>query len=352
MARRHFLAAGRRGPAGRLARVRQPSLSLGDARLRCPVSPRGLAGNGRGVGEGARVRERSHGGARPRLGEGPRGRARGPERGAARARTKPLRTLARSGRGLTASRRGAYRWRGGIYAAPAPSAPRQRRGARVPRILRGQRPRRSPRARRGRHRGPLRGDRAPRHRAARQLRARGEVVHVRERRSGRRDHGRAPALHAGDRPLSAPDQGAGDRAEPAGRARGPRGEGADDQLEPAARRLDREALPGPRPHAPRPDPGGHHRPDPRRREVRLAQGLQVLDLRDLVDPPGRAARRRQQVARDPRARAHRRARAAHLACRARPRAAARPHAHRRGGRRRGADHRRRRWSRCARPRGR
>ena len=36
---------------------------------------------------------------------------------------------------------------------------------------------------------------------------------------------------------------------------------------------------------------GDHRPDPRRREVRLAQGLQVLDLRDLVDPPGGAARR-------------------------------------------------------------
>ena len=35
----------------------------------------------------------------------------------------------------------------------------------------------------------------------------------------------------------------------------------------------------------RSDPGGQPGPDPRRREVRLAQGLQVLDLRHLVDPP-------------------------------------------------------------------
>src|SRR5690348_7186161 len=33
-----------------------------------------------------------------------------------------------------------------------------------------------------------------------------------------------------------------------------------------------------------PHPGGRHRPQPRSGEVRLAQGLQVLDLRDLVDP--------------------------------------------------------------------
>ena len=38
--------------------------------------------------------------------------------------------------------------------------------------------------------------------------------------------------------------------------------------------------------AARPDPGGQPRPDARRREVRLAQGLQVLHLRHLVDPPG------------------------------------------------------------------
>ena len=45
----------------------------------------------------------------------------------------------------------------------------------------------------------------------------------------------------------------------------------------------------------RPDPGGHPRPDPGGREVRLAPRLQVLDLRDLVDPPGRRARPRRQA---------------------------------------------------------
>ena len=61
--------------------------------------------------------------------------------------------------------------------------------------------------------------------------------------------------------------------------------------QPAPGGLDRPALPG---HgelrAPRPHPGGHARPDPRRREVRLAQGLPLLDLRDAVDPPGDPAR--------------------------------------------------------------
>ena len=83
------------------------------------------------------------------------------------------------------------------------------------------------------------------------------------------------------------------------------GQGADDQLEPAPRRLDREALPGPRAVAARPDPGGDHRADPRGREVRLAPRLQVLDVRDVVDPPGRPARRGEQVADDPDPRAHR-----------------------------------------------
>ncbi len=77
-------------------------------------------------------------------------------------------------------------------------------------------------------------------------------------------------------------------------------------------------LPGPRALAARPDPGGHHRPDPGGREVRLPQGLQVLDLRHLVDPPGRPARRRQQGAHDPDPGAHRRARAEDRPRRARP----------------------------------
>ena len=52
-------------------------------------------------------------------------------------------------------------------------------------------------------------------------------------------------------------------------------------------------------------------------EVRLAQGLQVLDLRDLVDPPGRPARRGQQGAHDPDPGPRRRARSRSHARRAR-----------------------------------
>ena len=75
------------------------------------------------------------------------------------------------------------------------------------------------------------------------------------------------------------------------------GEGAHDQLEPAARRLDRQEVPGPRAQPAGPDPGRDHRAHPRSREVRLAPRLQVLDLRDLVDPPGRPARSGEQGAR-------------------------------------------------------
>ena len=50
---------------------------------------------------------------------------------------------------------------------------------------------------------------------------------------------------------------------------------------------------------PRPDPGGDARARARRREVRLPQGLQVLHLRDLVDPPGDRPRARRQGAHDP-----------------------------------------------------
>ena len=93
-----------------------------------------------------------------------------------------------------------------------------------------------------------------------------------------------------------------------------RRQAAHDRVEPPPRRLDRQGLPRPRRPVPRPDPGGHARPQPRRREVRLAPRLQVLDLRDLVDPPVGAARRREQRAHDPRPRARRRA-----AAEARPR---------------------------------
>ena len=66
-----------------------------------------------------------------------------------------------------------------------------------------------------------------------------------------------------------------------------------------ARRLDREELPQPGPAVPRSDPGGHTRARTGRGEVRLPQGLQVLHVRDLVDPPGDRARAGGQGAHDP-----------------------------------------------------
>ena len=133
----------------------------------------------------------------------------------------------------------------------------------------------------------------------------------------------------------------GGRARQEHRARRPRGEGADGQLQPAPGRVAGQEVPGPRARAARPDPGGHPGADPRRGEVRLAAGLQVLDLRDLLDPPGHPARPRQPRTHDPPAGAHRPARAQDRARRARAGRAARPPAHRpRGGRGRRADARR------------
>ena len=51
--------------------------------------------------------------------------------------------------------------------------------------------------------------------------------------------------------------------------------------------------------AARPGPGRQHRPDPGGREVRLPARLQVLDVRDLVDPAGDLAWPRRPVAHDP-----------------------------------------------------
>ncbi|MBA3717155.1 MAG: hypothetical protein H0W87_02855 [Actinobacteria bacterium] len=53
---------------------------------------------------------------------------------------------------------------------------------------------------------------------------------------------------------------------------------ADDQLQSPPGRLDRQALPGSRSLAARPDPGGNDRADPGRGEVRLATRFQVLHL--------------------------------------------------------------------------
>jgi RNA polymerase primary sigma factor len=74
--------------------------------------------------------------------------------------------------------------------------------------------------------------------------------------------------------------------------------------EPAPRRVDRQALRRPRHGAARPDPRGQPRPDPCRREVRLHEGLQVLDVRDVVDPPGHHPRDRRPGPHDPHPGAH------------------------------------------------
>ena len=60
--------------------------------------------------------------------------------------------------------------------------------------------------------------------------------------------------------------------------------------EPAPRGLARQALHRSRHAVPRPHPGGQPGPHPCGREVRLHQGLQVLDVRHVVDPPGDHAR--------------------------------------------------------------
>ena len=127
------------------------------------------------------------------------------------------------------------------------------------------------------------------------------------RRPARDDDGRAAALPARGRPAHAADRCAGGRAREARRARRPRCEAGDDPVQPPPGRLDREELPQPGAPLPRPDPGRHPRPHSRRREVRLAPRLQVLDLCDLVDPAGRRQGARRQGAHDPDAGPHRRA---------------------------------------------
>ena len=99
---------------------------------------------------------------------------------------------------------------------------------------------------------------------------------------------------------AAPPRGAHARAPH--RARRPGRQGAHDQREPAARRLAGAQVPADQPgaRAARPRAGGHARPHPRRREVRLAARQPLLDLRHLVDPPGhRAGHRRQGAPRAP-----------------------------------------------------
>ena len=74
--------------------------------------------------------------------------------------------------------------------------------------------------------------------------------------------------------------------------------------QPAPRRVDRQALRRPGHALPRPDPGGEPRPDAGGREVRLHEGLQVLHLRHVVDPPGHHPRHRRPGPHHPHPRAH------------------------------------------------
>ena len=75
-----------------------------------------------------------------------------------------------------------------------------------------------------------------------------------------------------------------------------------------------------------PDPGRQHRPDARRRQIRIPPRLQVFDLRHVVDSPGHHARHRRPVAHHPHSRSHERvheqvpARDARAGKRTRPRA--------------------------------
>ena len=94
--------------------------------------------------------------------------------------------------------------------------------------------------------------------------------------------------------FDAPHGRAQARAAHGGRGRDPRRAGQEGAggSQPPPGRLDREEVHEPRPAVPGPDPGGQHRPHEGRRQVRVQARLQVLDLRDVVDPPGHHPRHR------------------------------------------------------------
>ena len=171
-----------------------------------------------------------------------------------------------------------------------------------------------------------------------------ELQPPRRRPDGRAEPRLAAAVPALDRARAAAQRRRGGRAGQAHRARRHRRQAAHGRGQPAARRVDRQGLRRPRADAARPDPGGLARADPGGREVRLSPRLQVLDVRDLVDPPGGHPLARRQGPHDPHPRAH--GRAAEQADPRRTAAdpAARARAHRRGARQRARVHR---CARCA-----
>ena len=96
-----------------------------------------------------------------------------------------------------------------------------------------------------------------------------------------------------------------DRArDPGRRAHGGAGQGRAGRGQPAPGRLDRQEVHEPRPAVPGPDPGRQHRPDEGGRQVRVQARLQVLDLRDVVDPAGDHPRDRRPGAHHPHPGAH------------------------------------------------
>ena len=147
---------------------------------------------------------------------------------------------------------------------------------------------------------------------------------------------RAPARRGPRRPQEGrrPDDAPPRRSSSGSPRRAARPSTAVHQRQPAAGRLDRPQV-RPRPDADaRPDPGGQHRPDPRGREVRLRQGLQVLDVRHLVGAPGDHPRHRAAGPRRTAPRARRRGAQPGRRRPPHPRAPARPRPGARGDRRR------------------
>ena len=187
---------------------------------------------------------------------------------------------------------GADRTRGGAGSGTPVAPGRRGRGGGS---VRGAAGAAAPGARGAQHRAPGRGPGAGPHQrrgaAARPLR---QVALQRPRAD----------VPARDRPSTAAHGGPGGLAREAHRAPRHGRQGVAHRGQPAPGGLGRQALRGPRPRLPRPHPGGQPGPHPGGREVRLPQGLQVLDLRHLVDPPGHHPSHRRPGPHDPRPGAH------------------------------------------------